>query len=428
MSAPEPSDGNADNEAHEERPRGIFDGFEAYRTPSDDDYRHVLTAGMLVPDANVLLNLYRFTAETQADLLSALGTAQERIWVPHQVMIEFWRNRESKLTEAKKQTDESLQKLEELKAQAVAALRTWENAVALDSLRRKNLEASLSTGFDEVTDEISKIIAADKDRQHRNTNDDPVVRQLESVLQGRVGAPMPPSVMEAAAKEGLRRVAEQIPPGYKDKRKGDDAAGDYLVWKQVIDEAKLRKVDVLFITGDIKEDWWRRVDGQTIGPRPELVEEIKTEAGVRLFLLRPESFLIQARAGLRVNIRDESVQEVERLSTSSKDCGWTSDSLEQLLHRLDREAPVQASAIRHAAENDGFIPRAAVYELGEYDGDRTLRGFTRPVNRISNEFRERGLISENAIDVLTAVYDPEASAVQAAGFRVPEPVVELLQQ
>jgi hypothetical protein len=40
---------------------GLFDGFEAYRTPAEEDYRTLLTGGLVVLDTNVLLNLYRST-------------------------------------------------------------------------------------------------------------------------------------------------------------------------------------------------------------------------------------------------------------------------------------------------------------------------------------------------------------------------------
>jgi hypothetical protein len=53
-------------------PRGLYDGFEAYRTPSDDDYRDLLTRGTVVVDTNVLLNLYRYNAQTRADLVAVL--------------------------------------------------------------------------------------------------------------------------------------------------------------------------------------------------------------------------------------------------------------------------------------------------------------------------------------------------------------------
>lgn len=78
-------------------PHGLFDGFEGYRTPSEDDYRRVLTEGLVVPDTNVLLNLYRYNAQTQTDLFAVLERLGDRLWIPHQVLVEFWRNRESAL-------------------------------------------------------------------------------------------------------------------------------------------------------------------------------------------------------------------------------------------------------------------------------------------------------------------------------------------
>ena len=36
---------------------------------------------------------------------------------------------------------------------------------------------------------------------------------------------------------------------------------------------------IVFVTGDAKQDWWRISEGQHLGPRPELVEEIGAVGG-----------------------------------------------------------------------------------------------------------------------------------------------------
>jgi hypothetical protein len=51
---------------------GLYGGFEAYRTPTDSDYRALLTKGLVVPDTNVLLNLYRYNEQTRSDLFSVM--------------------------------------------------------------------------------------------------------------------------------------------------------------------------------------------------------------------------------------------------------------------------------------------------------------------------------------------------------------------
>lgn len=50
---------------------------------------------MVVLDANVLLDLYRYTQDARVQVLAALRLIadQQRLWLPHQVGLEFVRNR-----------------------------------------------------------------------------------------------------------------------------------------------------------------------------------------------------------------------------------------------------------------------------------------------------------------------------------------------
>jgi hypothetical protein len=252
------------------------------------------------------------------------------------------------------------------------------------------------------------------------------------VLQGRVGDALDPEAKAAAMKEGMRRVDAGVPPGYLDKSKGDElAVSDYLIWEQVLREAERRRSEILLVTGDVKDDWWRKERGQTRGPRLELVEEMRARASVGLFMLRPESLLVHAGHVLEVEVRKESVQDVERIDrflATSETGGWNAVSLQEFLDRLSIEGPVQAEAIRLAAKREGFVSREDVYALGGYDETRTLRGFTRPANRIAQDFRDRGLLPDTAVDILEAVYDPKFSYVQASGFRIPRELIPLFRE
>lgn len=416
---------------HADKPRGLFDGFEGYRTPTSEDYKNVLNSGLVVPDTNVLLNLYRYNAQTQGDLFAVLERLGENLWVPHQVLLEFWRNRESALRDLQETGESTVDTLTDLCQQSISTLRTWSNRVALPQGWLSPLQDALEQGFTEVHEAITGLVNADATEQNRNTYDDRVLLKLDSVLRGLAGAPLEADAYAAAAKEGKRRVAEGIPPGYKDKAKGDkQSVGDYLVWEQLLQEAERRQRDVLLVTGDVKEDWWRKDRGQTRGPRLELVEELQARAGVRLFMMRPESLLLHAKEALDVTVSDESLQDVERVDRSlsrEETGGWTQDAIQELLDRLSNERPVQAAAIRLAADNEGFVNRESIYELGEYDQSRMLRGFTRPPNRLAQEFRDRGIVSDGAVDILEAVYDPKYSYVQASGFRIPHQLISLVR-
>lgn len=81
--------------------RSLWGGFEGYRTPSDEDYGRVFTQGLVVPDTNVLLNLYRYDLKARANFSETLAALGDRLWFAHQVIREFWAKRESVISESK---------------------------------------------------------------------------------------------------------------------------------------------------------------------------------------------------------------------------------------------------------------------------------------------------------------------------------------
>src|SRR5215469_3509098 len=72
---------------------GLRNQFESFYAPREDDIAAAIKTGLVTPDANVLLNLYRFQAGARDELFGALEKLGERLWIPHQVGLEFQRNR-----------------------------------------------------------------------------------------------------------------------------------------------------------------------------------------------------------------------------------------------------------------------------------------------------------------------------------------------
>ena len=413
--------------------RGLFDGFEGYRTPSSSDYGTVLTAGLVAFDANVLLNLYRYTTEARDDLLAIMGALEDRLWVPNQVLVEFWRNREIVLQDPR-DTNKTIEEIENIRDRARREIRTWVNRVSLPGEQTDELITALDAGFKTVVDQIDRFADSSAQGTARDTDNDDVLSALEGVLRGKVGPPLDDDALRAAHEEGLRRVEQRIPPGYMDKQKEDEgAAGDYMVWEQLLLEASERQCDVLFVTADAKEDWWRRESGESRGPRIELVNELRERCGSRLFMLRPPSLLIHAGPVLSITVREESAQNadtVDRLVAGIETLygGWDDQSLDLLMKRLAEEAPVQAQVIKQAAGQGGFIDRDTVYAAGDYPASRSLRGFTRPVNRITQILLDEGHLSGDPAEVLSAVYhDDLPNPSMAAGFQLHPAVLQLLE-
>ncbi|TLS44237.1 hypothetical protein FE633_20945 [Streptomyces montanus] len=411
--------------------RGLFDDFGAFRTPTTDDFTAVLTAGLVAPDANVLLNLYRYTEQARTDLLGAIEALGDRLWVPHQVLVEFWRNRETTISEARSTGAKAAQEMAGHATSAVQMLRTWANRVALPDEEFERLRTRLTAVFDEVRNSIEEVGEGEWQDITHDTGTDPVIAKLESALDGSVGPRFTADEHDALVAEGMKRVSKRIPPGYMDAKKdGDGASGDFLVWEQLLREASRRECDVLFVTADAKEDWWRKERGYNRGPRPELTAELRTRGGGRLFLLSPKQFLEIAAPVLRFNLQEGSVEDierVERIEAEDTHGGWTLKAIEALFNGLTYEGyGNRTQVIRHAAEMDGYVDAKTVYEICGYDADRTLKGFTKPINRISGYLREQDLVADSAVPVLTAEY--EQGPGKASGFSLHPLLVTLVNE
>lgn len=104
--------------------------------------------------------------------------------------------------------------------------------------------------------------------------------------------------------------------------------------------------------------------------------------------------------------------------------GWTEEALLEAFARLERDgAHVQVATIREALSQKGYVTRDRVYKIGRFPKDRSLRGFTRPINRIVADLKEEGWIPETATDLLSSSYQ---NGAVADGFSVDARLGDLL--
>lgn len=424
-------------------PRGIFDCDEAHQSPLQADYERIFETGMVVLDANVLLNLYRSNEQTRLDTLAVLKKLQDRLWIPYQVLVEFWRNREQSSIRHhhRSKAKEAQAALEKVPRSARDALERWVAAVHL----KNNTE--VSEQIDEVIDNLAKAIdeakglietqaETDSLRGTASTDTDPVLAELGPLLEGRVGEPLSPEDHAKAVQEAQRRADDEVPPGYEDfkTKPAEQAAGDYVLWAQLLDEAARNGRDVLLVTGDAKEDWWNLRNGDIPArPRMELVAEMRQHAGVRLFMLSPGDLLTWADQILDLQVKEASVNDLNQLRAAEDEAalttaGWTGESVREYLKQLAGRYKVQAMVVVAAAANNGFVDRATVYDLAGYPADRQLKGFTRPISTIAKELQEWGVLTGEEPILLQTVYRSEAEPSLASGFRVPDEAVPLIRE
>src|SRR5271155_4688473 len=158
---------------------GIYDGgFETYRTVTEDEYRSVLGAGLVVLDANVLLNLYRYHAGTRDDFIDVLTGIRDRLWVPNQAMYEFWQRRSAVIDGRSQEIDNTVNGLLEGGSRLDRGIRTWANRVGLPEEKRDEILRTIESAITDTSAKIRLLSVDDALSDREDTGSDPVLTTL----------------------------------------------------------------------------------------------------------------------------------------------------------------------------------------------------------------------------------------------------------
>jgi len=119
--------------------------------------------------------------------------------------------------------------------------------------------------------------------------------------------------------EGKDRYDKKIPPGFKDdvseKQKNGKQYGDLIIWHQMMDKANAIKKPIIFVSEDVKEDWWLVKDSNRIMPLPQLKKEFNDKTGVDFHIYTAEQFLKHYPSETKdKKNNEEAIKEVKKIS------------------------------------------------------------------------------------------------------------------
>jgi len=303
--------------------------FYGYYPPTDLQYGLLWKDATIVLDTNVLLNLYRLPTTARDEFISALENLKSRLWIPHQVALEFQRRRLTVIASERRNTEDAVNAAKKLAGE----LKTKIEALQID---KRGIGIDVKPLIEDFESANSKLVDA-LDIAHASqfeiSASDTLRESLDKLFEGKVGdGPKDQKELDSLSLNGDDRYANKIPPGFADvdKEKNPTEAyffhdhlkyerkfGDLILWRQVLSHAKIRSIKYLiFVTADRKDDWWWREQGRTIGAHPELLREMKREAGVELFwMYSPAQFLEHANRFTTVEVSSQSVNEVEQVAS-----------------------------------------------------------------------------------------------------------------
>jgi hypothetical protein len=283
------------------------DKFIGYRKKSSSEIKKIWNDGFITFDANVLLNLYRYSETTRKEILRLIEKFNKKIFLTHQSCLEFHRNRFEVISEQ-----------ENIYKDFIVSIIKIE-----DDLNSKSKHPFLS---DKLQNKLNKVLNEVKKETKGNEKyycdlilGDEIYNEIDKLFKGKVEEDYTPDELNSIIEEGKKRFNEKIPPGFEDEKdkSGIRAYGDLILWKQIIDNAKRNNKPIILVTDEKKKDWWWKLkNGKTIGPRQELVEEIKKEANVAFHLYSTEKFIEYGLDYLNEKSNPKVVEEIKELRVS----------------------------------------------------------------------------------------------------------------
>ena len=172
--------------------------------PTEDEKKAIWAEAVFVFDTNVLLNMYRMSRETSSAIMGILKSLKGRLFLPHQIGVEFFRHRE-----------------EEVAKQVNAFESVRQYLKRIPDLFKEKFSRHPCIPIPGITDALKacadKQIEGVTESQNANqlnylNHSDPILPELADVFGDSSEGPNAPAEEEDLNKKVDERVQQNLPP------------------------------------------------------------------------------------------------------------------------------------------------------------------------------------------------------------------------
>lgn len=244
---------------------------ESLGYPNADKIQDTFDNCIFAFDANALTHIYQMPEALSERYLTILEKYSDRLWLPHHAASEYHRN----IIGAFKDACEPLSR--------IRTLSTNIEKLLLDADETTKMWHWYNEPFKNIRKELQTLVeTATSERDNRFRKHDQIKERIATLFDGKVGPECTKEQAEQFNNDGNERVKKLRPPACKvDSEKNTNQHGDVIIWRQLLNFAKKSNRDIVFITDDIKNNWFLFDAANTVlGPRPELVLEARRVAKV----------------------------------------------------------------------------------------------------------------------------------------------------
>ncbi len=279
----------------------MFTGWYDY---NKKEFESILNDALISFDTNILLNFYKYSKKTSEDIFSAFKPFNDRIITSYYVLKEFTSNR-------KKVKMDNLNEYSNLNSVISKSFNEIKEELTKNDDKKINTIGQVLKEVESCNTSVYKSIENERKLKNEYYKSGVIEENIEKIFLNNFVECYDEKDFQKIKEEGLRRFAEQIPPGYEDA-KDKDENGDYYIFRSLIDYCKKNKKDLIFVTNDNKKDWFREIDGIK-EPREELLSEFNRETGRKLLIFDFDNFMKQ-KLIFKETLSTETVNEIKEIN------------------------------------------------------------------------------------------------------------------
>lgn len=257
----------------------------AYRM-SADEVKALFADCQLFFDTSTLLRLYSIPKATAAKVVKSIAKYKARVSIPFHVAEEYHWHVIEHLTARISTTQKQISKFD-----CKTIFSQLFNSEFLNYLPEEDKAPYLKL-VDKFCADANKLLRQRQKDCEEEFNSMEIANSLADQLTDCILPSLPNDEILALKETFKQRLADEIPPGFKDKnkdkpekkRKGQtNEAGDYIIWCEILKWSQTNNKNVILISNEKKTDWIWEEHGFRIGPRWELKEEFHNTSGGNTF-------------------------------------------------------------------------------------------------------------------------------------------------
>lgn len=256
-------------------------------------------------DTNVLLLAY--DSELQDKGLNEIKDLYEkikkekRLYISDRVAREFMRNKNNKLSNLILSLDTKLKEIKQIKSLS----KIFREEEEFEEMKLLIKEINLK-----INEYKSKYEGLKK-KTELWKDEDPITAMYRKIFNSTNIVVLNMENKEEIMKDWSARKKSKSPPGYNDSEKIDTGIGDFLIWKAMIQLSEKKNKDIIFVTGDQKNDWFNLCDKKPLAIRSELINEFRYHTGRNINIMNFTTFL-----SLYNNITPSTIDEIKNIESN----------------------------------------------------------------------------------------------------------------